>query len=215
MNILIADDEPDMRKILRLYLEREGFRTSLASDGEEALKILLEKRMDLAVLDWMMPGMDGIAVCREIRRLNIPVKVLMLTAKGESRDEVRGLTCGADDYLRKPFDIQVLLLRIRKLCRGERILSCGEIEMNQDTGRVLRGGQEVALTRTEYELLRLFLLNQRVVLSRERILDGIWGQDFEGDARTVDTYIKRLRGKLGSGVISTRIGLGYVMERQP
>lgn len=212
MNILIAEDDSDMRKILRLYLEREGFRVETAENGEQAVRLLSERSFDLALLDWMMPVQDGISACREIRSLGIPVKILMLTAKGETADEIAGLSCGADDYLRKPFDIKVLLLRIRKLCRGEEVLRCGEISLNQSTGEVRRGERLAELTRTEYELLRYFMRNQRIVLSREQILNEIWGMDFEGDVRTVDTAIRRLRGKIGADAVRTLVGRGYIME---
>lgn len=211
MHILIAEDDLDMQKILRLYLQKDGFEVSTVSNGREAVDFLAEKQVDLVIMDWMMPVQDGIRTCREIRLLRIPVKILMLTAKGENEEEIQGLSCGADDYLRKPFDIQVLLLRIRKLCRTENVLSCRDILLNPDTMEVTRQGQQVSLTKTEYELLKFFLSNQRRVLTREILLDHIWGVDYEGDARTVDTTIRRLRKKIGEDTIQTRIGLGYVM----
>lgn len=211
MHILIAEDDPDMQKILGLYLQKDGFEVSTVSNGKDAVDFLAENRVDLVILDWMMPVQDGIRACREIRQLRIPVKILMLTAKGENEDEIQGLRCGADDYLRKPFDIQVLLLRIRKLCQMENILSYQDIMLNPDTMEVTKQGQRVVLTKTEYELLKFFLANQRRVLSRELLLDHIWGMDFEGDARTVDTNIRRLRKKIGENMIQTRVGLGYVM----
>lgn len=211
MHILIAEDDPDMQKILGLYLQKDGFEVSTVSNGKDAVDFLAENRVDLVILDWMMPVQDGIRACREIRQLHIPVKILMLTAKGENEDEIQGLRCGADDYLRKPFDIQVLLLRIRKLCQMENILSYQDIMLNPDTMEVTKQGQRVVLTKTEYVLLKFFLANQRRVLSRELLLDHIWGMDFEGDARTVDTNIRRLRKKIGENMIQTRVGLGYVM----
>lgn len=211
MHILIAEDDLDMQKILRLYLQKDGFKVSMVSNGREAVDFLAENQVDLVILDWMMPVQDGIQTCREIRLLHIPVKILMLTAKGENEEEIQGLSCGADDYLRKPFDIQVLLLRIRKLCRTENVLSCQDILLNPDTMEVTRQGHQVSLTKTEYELLKFFLSNQRRVLTREILLDHIWGVDYEGDARTVDTAIRRLRKKIGEDTIQTRIGLGYVM----
>lgn len=211
MHILIAEDDLDMQKILRLYLQKDGFKVSTVSNGREAVDFLAENQVDLVILDWMMPVQDGIQSCREIRLLHIPVKILMLTAKGENEEEIQGLSCGADDYLRKPFDIQVLLLRIRKLCRAENILSCQDILLNPDTMEVTRQEQRISLTKTEYELLKFFLSNQRRVLTREILLDRIWGVDYEGDVRTVDTTIRRLRKKIGEDTIQTRIGLGYVM----
>lgn len=212
MHILIAEDDADMQKILRLYLQKDGFEVSLASNGKEAVQFLLEHPADLVILDWMMPVQDGIQTCRQIRRLQIPTRILMLTAKSQEEDEVEGLSCGADDYLRKPFHIQVLLLRVRKLCRAENVMRCGDILLNPDTMEVTRQGSRLMLTRIEYELLKMFLSNQRRILSREMLLDHVWGMDYAGDVRTVDTAVRRLRKKIGEDKIQTRIGLGYSME---
>lgn len=211
MHILIAEDNPDMQKILKLYLQKDGFEVSIVSNGREAIDFLSENQADLVIMDWMMPIQDGIQTCREIRLLHIPIKILMLTAKGDDEDEIQGLTCGADDYLRKPFDIQILLLRIRKLCHAENVLSYQDILLNPDTMEVTKQGQKIILTKTEYELLKYFLSNQRRVLTREILLDYIWGMDYVGDIRTVDTNIRRLRKKIGEDMIQTRVGLGYVM----
>ena len=247
MHILIAEDHPDLRKILTLYLQKEGSitsrkrgvsRLSVVSNGQEAITYLMERcglkkeaknnlgltfskspsshapatLPDLLILDWMMPVQDGIQTCREIRALNLPIKILMLTAKGETEHEILGLTSGADDYVRKPFDIKVLLLRIKKLCRLEGILCCGDISLNQETFEVRKGNTRLALTKTEYEMLRYFLSNQRITLTREQLLNHVWGMDFEGDSRTVDTHIRRLRRKIGEEYIKTRIGIGYVIS---
>ena len=238
MHILIAEDHPDLRKILTLYLQKEGYQVSVVSNGQEAITYLMERcglkkeaknnlgltfskspsshapatLPDLLILDWMMPVQDGIQTCREIRALNLPIKILMLTAKGETEHEILGLTSGADDYVRKPFDIKVLLLRIKKLCRLEGILCCGDISLNQETFEVRKGNTRLALTKTEYEMLRYFLSNQRITLTREQLLHHVWGMDFEGDSRTVDTHIRRLRRKIGEEYIKTRIGIGYVIS---
>ena len=238
MHILIAEDHPDLRKILTLYLQKEGYQVSVVSNGQEAITYLMERcglkkeaknnlgltfskspsshapatLPDLLILDWMMPVQDGIQTCREIRALNLPIKILMLTAKGETEHEILGLTSGADDYVRKPFDIKVLLLRIKKLCRLEGILCCGDISLNQETFEVRKGNTRLALTKTEYEMLRYFLSNQRIILTREQLLNQVWGMDFEGDSRTVDTHIRRLRRKIGEEYIKTRIGIGYVIS---
>lgn len=212
MHILIAEDDLDMQKILTLYLQKEGYQVSAVSNGRDAIAFLESHPVDLVLLDWMMPIQDGLVTCQEIRLMNLPAKILMLTAKGQNRDEIAGLSCGADDYLRKPFDIEVLLLRIKKLCRTENILCFKDIVLNQDTMEVTQGNKKVTLTKTEYELLRYFLGNQRIVLSRDMLLDRVWGMDFEGDARTVDTHIRRLRKKIGEDYIRTRVGMGYVME---
>lgn len=211
MNILIAEDEADMQKILRLYLQKEGYHVDTVSDGKAAVRFLTEHHVDLLVLDWMMPVQDGIRTCQEIRALHLPVKILMLTARGENEHEILGLSCGANDYMRKPFDIQILLLRIKKLCNLEGILKYQDITLNQDTFEVRKGGEIITLTRTEYDLLRYFLSNQRMILTRDQLLDHIWGMDFEGDMRTVDTHVRRLRKKIGGESIRTRIGMGYVM----
>lgn len=211
MHILIAEDDLDMQKILRLYLKKEGFEVSIVSNGKEAIDFLSEHQADLVIMDWMMPVQDGIQTCSEIRLLHIPTKILMLTAKGQNEDEIQGLTCGADDYLRKPFDIQILLLRIRKLCQSENIMSYRDVLLNPDTMEVTKQGEKLLLTKTEYELLKFFLSNQRRILTRELLLDHIWGMDYDGDIRTVDTTIRRLRKKIGEDMIQTRIGLGYVM----
>lgn len=211
MHILIAEDDTDMQKILKLYLQKDGYVVSVVSNGKEAIAFLSEHVVDLVLLDWMMPIQDGIQTCRDIRQLHIPTKILMLTAKGENEDEVQGLTCGADDYLRKPFDIQVLLLRIRKLCQTEDILSYQDILLNPQTMEVTKNWERISLTKTEYELLKFFLVNQRRILSRDMLLDHIWGMDYEGDIRAVDTAIRRLRKKIGENVIQTKIGLGYIL----
>lgn len=211
MNILIAEDDPDMQKILALYLKKEGYDVDTVSDGQAAVQYLAKHGADLVLLDWMMPVQDGIETCRQIRDLNIPVKILMLTAKGENKHEITGLSCGADDYMRKPFDIQILLLRIKKLCNLEGVLRFRDISLNQNTFEAKKGDSPLVLTRIEFGLLCFFLRNQRMILTREQLLNNIWGMDFEGDIRTVDTHIRRLRKKIGEDYIRTRIGIGYVM----
>ena len=214
MNILIAEDDPDMQKILALYLKKEGYDVDTVSDGQAAVQYLAKHGADLVLLDWMMPVQDGIETCRQIRDLNIPVKSLMLTAKGENKHEITGLSCGADDYMRKPFDIQILLLRIKKLCNLEGVLRFRDISLNQNTFEAKKGDSPLVLTRIEFGLLCFFLRNQRMILTREQLLNNIWGMDFEGDIRTVDTHIRRLRKKIGEDYIRTRIGIGYVMGEQ-
>lgn len=145
MHILIVEDDLDMQKILKLYLQKEGFIVSIVSNGQDAIEFLSENHVHLVIMDWMMPLMDGIQTCREIRLLQIPTKILMLTAKGDNEDEIKGLTCGADDYLRKPFNIQILLLRIRKLCRAENLLSFQDIRLNPDTMEVTKHGERIIL----------------------------------------------------------------------
>lgn len=212
MRILIAEDERDMQKILALYLKKEGYEVEVASDGRAALQYLTSQSFDLVLLDWMMPIMNGIEVCHEVRKLNIPIKILMLTAKTENGHEFTGLSSGADDYLRKPFDIKILLLRIKKLCRQEDTLRCGELTVNQENYEALKQGVRLTLTKKEYELLCYFVQNQRITLTRDQILNHVWGMDYDGDARTVDTHIRRLRGKIGENYIKTCVGIGYALE---
>lgn len=212
MKILIAEDDPDMQKILVMYLRREGYDVVAVSDGFEALEYLTENRTDLAILDWMMPRQSGIDVCRQVREYKIPVKILMLTAKSGSEDEIAGLSCGADEYMHKPFDPRILLLRIRKLLSLEHALTCSELTLNQNTMNVTLAGESVKLTKKEYELLRCLMLNRNIILSRETLLEQVWGADYDGDDRTVDTHIRRLRGKIGGQFIVTHVGLGYSLE---
>lgn len=212
MKILIAEDDSAMQKILRLYLEKEGYQVAVADNGKEALSYLEENTVDLLVLDWMMPVRNGIEVCKEIRMLGLPIKILMLTARSENSHEIQGLSCGADDYLRKPFDMKILLLRIKKLCHQEQVLRCGNLTMNQETFEVKRGESKLTLTKTEFELLRYFMINAGITLTREQLLDRVWGPDYDGDMRTVDTHVRRLRAKIGGECIKTSVGTGYLME---
>ena len=211
MKILIAEDDDNMCKILKLYLQKEGYEVECVSDGEDVLNYFEHKKADLLLLDWMMPKKDGIETCKELRLMKIPVKIIMLTAKTTADNEYQGLSIGSDDYIRKPFDIKVLLLRIKKLCHVEKMLRFKDISMNQDTHEVYIGDRLIDLTRKEFELLLYFLMNQNLVLSREKILDSVWGIDYDGDVRTVDTHIRRLRKKIGDSYIQTIFGKGYIM----
>lgn len=211
MKILIAEDDERMRNILKLYLQKEGWETACVSNGEEVLDYFERNKADLLLLDWMMPKLDGIETCRALRLMEIPVKIIMLTAKTTADQEYQGLLTGADDYIRKPFDMKVLLLRIKKLCGGEETLHFRDISFRQDSHEVYVGGQRIGLTKKEADLLLYFLNNQDLVLSRERILDAVWGMGYEGDIRTVDTHIRRLRKKLGDACIQTVFGMGYRM----
>lgn len=212
MKLLIAEDEPDMQKILRLYLEREGYQVTAASDGKQAFDLLCAEPFDLLIADWMMPLMDGIALCKEVRAYALPLKIILLTAKGTAADEIEGLACGADDYIKKPFEPKILLLRIRKLFQMDRMLTCGALRMDRQTGAVHLGREELRLTQKELLLLRLFLTNRGTTLTRELLLDRVWGEEYDGDERTLDTHIRRLRAKIGRAYITTFVGLGYRME---
>ncbi|MDT2814575.1 response regulator transcription factor [Vagococcus carniphilus] len=212
MKILLAEDDLNMQKILKIYLEKEGYQLTIASDGEEALDYIVSENFDLAILDWMMPKKDGMELCEDIRRMAIPIKILMLTAKNTSIDELKSLTAGADEYISKPFEMPVLLIRIKKLVRGENVLKNGALSLNIETFEVRENLQGIDLTRKEYDLLHYFMSNIDITLSREQILDNVWGIDYEGDTRTVDTHVKRLRKKLSEDYIETKVRLGYVMR---
>ena len=211
MQILIAEDELPMQKILRLYLEKENYTVETASDGEQALALACSHRFDLILLDWMLPKLEGVEVCRQLRAYGIGAKILMLTARAEIADEFAGLSCGADDYVKKPFDLAILMLRIKKLLHSEGLLICGGLSLNRQTGEVRLAQECLSLTKKEYELLSLFMQNKGATLSREMLLERIWGINYDGDERTLDTHIRRLRSKIGEGYIQTQVGLGYRM----
>lgn len=211
MRILIAEDEAGMQKILRLYLEKAGYQVEVAGDGEAAVQLACSRHFDLVLLDWMMPRLSGIEVCKQLRLYGSPAKILMLTARGESADELAGLSGGADDYVKKPFEPAILLLRIQKLLQTERLVTCGALSLNRQTHLVSRGGVPVELTRKEYDLLCALMCSQNQVVPRESLLTQVWGMDYDGDERTLDTHIRRLRGKIGEDYILTQVGLGYKM----
>jgi two-component system phosphate regulon response regulator PhoB len=202
--VLIVEDDPSLSTLLRYNIEKEGFRVSEAHDGEEALLQVDELQPDLVVLDWMLPKVSGIEVCRRLRTRvetkNLPV--IMLTARGEDADRVRGLDTGADDYLTKPFSMTELLARIRAVLRrirpalAEDVVSFGDISIDRSSHRVRRAGRDIHLGPTEYKLLDHFLSHPGRVFSREQLLDAVWGSGVYVDARTVDVHIGRLRKAL-------------------
>lgn len=212
MKILIAEDELAMQKILALYLQKEGYEIALASNGQEALEKLYDGRFDLVVLDWMMPQLSGIEVCKEIRRLELPLKVLMLTAKSETEDELLGLDRGADDYIRKPFDPRILMMRIKKLLPEEEVLNYTGLTVYPKRSEVKLGEQTIPLSQKELGLLVYFMANPGIILSREKLLAYVWGNDYEGDDRTLDTHVRRLRRKIGEEWIQTHRGMGYALR---
>ncbi|HBF4559852.1 TPA: response regulator transcription factor [Clostridioides difficile] len=211
MNILIADDEISMLNILCAYFKKENFNVFTAKNGEEALDIFYENKIDLAILDWMMPIIDGIEVCKEIKE-NSNTKVLMLTAKSQSEDEIEALNIGADEYIKKPFDPRVLIIRAKKLINYKNTINIKDLKIDFGSSKVFKGDKELLLTKKELELIRCLINNKGIVLSREKLLDLVWGLDYEGDFRTVDTHIRRLRVKIGEDTIKTYRGLGYSLE---
>ncbi|MCK5624101.1 MAG: phosphate regulon transcriptional regulator PhoB [Alphaproteobacteria bacterium] len=222
--ILIVEDEAALSTLLAYNLEKEGFTVRVAADGEQALEALAEEPPDLVLLDWMLPHVSGIEICRRIRRdpetRDLPV--IMLTAKGEEADRIRGLDTGADDYVTKPFSPAELVARVRALLRrarpaiGADELTAGDIVMDLAAHRVHVGGVEVELGPTEFKLLRHFMEHPGRVYSRDRILDAVWGRDVHVEDRTVDVHIGRLRKALraatGRDPIRTVRGAGYSLE---
>jgi two-component system phosphate regulon response regulator PhoB len=203
-SVLIAEDESALVTLLRYNLEREGYRVLEAQDGEEALLVAAEEKPDLVLLDWMLPQLSGIEVCRRLRgrqeTRNVPI--IMLTARGEESDRIRGLDTGADDYLTKPFSMTELLARLRAVMRrirpslAEDVVQVGDIEMDRSAHRVRRNGKEIHLGPTEYKLLDHLIQHPGRVFSREQLLDAVWGSDVYVEARTVDVHVGRLRKAL-------------------
>ena len=217
--ILIADDEERMRLLVRDYLVRDGYTVLEAADGEAALDLFYADRdIALIILDVMMPKMDGLEVLREIRSSS-PIPVILLTARGDERDELLGFDIGADEYIAKPFSPRILLARVGALLRrtgstATENLSAGGITLDISAHQATAGGRPVELSVKEFELLQYFMENQGRALSREMILDHVWNYDYFGDARTIDTHVKKLRSKLGEQGqhIRTIWGLGYKFD---
>jgi two-component system, OmpR family, response regulator MprA len=228
MRILVVDDERAVRESLRRALQLEGYEVELAADGGEALRRLAipQDEPDAVVLDVLMPGIDGLEVCRRLRRRGRTVPVLMLTARDEVEARVAGLDAGADDYVVKPFALEELLARLRALLRrttngaagGGGVLRFADLELDPGTREVRRGDEPIELTRTEFALLELFLLNPRQVLTRTLIFERVWGYDFGPGSNSLDVYVGYLRRKTEAGgrprLIQTVRGVGYAL-REP
>ena len=218
--ILIVDDEQRMRKLDRDYMIREGYVVLEAANGRQALEIFhSDAKVSLIILDVMMPEMDGWQVCSDIRKTS-KVPIIMLTAKSDERDELRGFELGVDEYVTKPFSPRTLSARVNAILRRtlgnavEKNLSAGGIEMDKSAHIVTIDGKPVDLSFKEFELLQYFMENNGIALSRERILNSVWNYDYYGDARTIDTHVKKLRSKLGdkASLIKTVWGIGYKFE---
>ncbi|MEW2358918.1 response regulator transcription factor [Spirillospora sp. NPDC029432] len=229
--ILVVDDEPAVRESLASSLEFEGYRVGAAADGLLALESVEREAPDLVVLDVLMPRMDGLTTCRRLRAQGATMPVLMLTARDMVGDRVTGLDAGADDYLAKPFELDELLARVRALLRRsamaapaaaptgrgpQEVLAFDDLRMNTLTREVTRAGRPLELTRTEYMLLEMFLLHPRQVLTREQILETVWGFDFEPASNSLDVYVMYLRRKTEAGglprLVHTVRGVGYVLR---
>ena len=220
-HVLVVDDDEEIRASLRRGLAFEGFKVTLAADGEEALHSIRDQRPDLAVLDIMMPGLDGLEVVRRLRLADEQLPVIMLTARDAVPDRVTGLEAGADDYLVKPFAFSELLARIRVRLRRrepgeERELQFADLRLDTAGREAWRGGRAIALTTTKYELLRLFLLHPRQVLTRNQIYERVWGYEFVGESKVIEVYVRYLREKLETAgeprLIQTVRGAGYVLR---
>ena len=217
--ILVVDDEQRMRKLVRDFLVREDFQVMEAADGESAVDIFLsEKNIDLVILDVMIPKMDGWQVCREIRQYS-KVPIIMLTARGSENDELLGFELGVDEYISKPFSPKILVARVQAILRRayasmEDMIEYGGISLNRSAHEVMIDGKKIDLSYKEFELLAYFMENKDIALSRERILNHVWDYDYFGDARTIDTHVKKLRSKMGAkgDYIKTIWGMGYKFE---
>ncbi len=222
--ILIIEDDQAIVRVLKRTLTYEGYQVDAAYDGEEGINLYKKIKPDLLILDWMLPGMDGLEVCDRLRAAEEMVPILMLTAKDNTQDRVFGLDAGVDDYMVKPFELEELTARVRALLRRTKsdrstVLSFADLKLNTSTRMAERGEREITLTAKEYDLLDLFLRHPRQVLTREVIFDRVWGYDFGGESNVLDVYIRYLRQKMEEKgeprLIFTVRGVGYVLRETP
>lgn len=220
LKILVVDDESRMRKLVKDFLIKSNYEVVEAEDGVKALDIFFEHNdIALVILDVMMPNMDGWNVCREIRAYS-KVPIIMLTAKADERDELQGFELGVDEYISKPFSPKILVARVEAILRrtnqhaADEVLEAGGIVINKAAHIVTIDGQQIELSYKEFELLSYFMENRGLALSREKILNSVWNYDYFGDARTIDTHVKKLRSKMGEkgNLIKTIWGMGYKLE---
>ena len=220
LKVLVVDDESRMRKLVRDFLVKDGYSVVEAADGEEAVDIFMsDKDISLIILDVMMPKLDGYGVAEEVRKMS-DVPIIMLTAKSDEKDELRGFDLGIDEYITKPFSPRILVARVEAVLRRTQtdaeanVITVDGIEMDIAAHQVKVDGTPIELSYKEFELLNYFLQNRGVALSREKILNNVWNYDYFGDARTIDTHVKKLRSKLGSkgDYIKTIWGMGYKFE---
>jgi two-component system OmpR family response regulator len=218
--VLVVDDEPNIADVVSMALRHQGFAVQTAGDGQAALRAADSFRPHLIVLDIMLPDMEGFEVARRLGERRAEIPIIFLTARDSTRDKVRGLTSGGDDYMTKPFSLEELLARVRNVLRragddGSARLAFEDLELDEDTREVMRGGAQIELTATEFRLLAYLMRNPRRVLTRAQILDHVWEYDFGGDARVLETYISYLRKKLnahGPPLIHTARGIGYALR---
>jgi len=221
LRILIVEDEKQMAMFIEMELTHEGYEADISYNGIDALEKIQKNKYDLIILDIMLPGLNGIEVCRKVREsYNMPI--IMLTAKSDVKDKVKGLDMGANDYLTKPFAIEELLARIRVIQRNNTSvciydeIKFKDVVLNNSTHQVMRSGKKINLTKKEYDLLETLLINKNIVLSREQLIEKIWGYDYEGDTNVVDVFIRYLRSKIDDDfqdkLITTVRGVGYVIN---
>ena len=219
--ILVVEDEEKLAKFVQLELSYEGYEVSVAHDGLSGLMAARDQTPDLIILDWMMPGLSGVEVCRRLRQTGTATPVILLTAKDEVSDRVEGLDAGADDYVVKPFSIEELLARVRAHLRrtepqDAEVLVFGDLTLDRRSREVRRGQRPIELTAKEFDLLDYLMTNPRQVLTRDRILEQVWGYDFMGDSNIIEVYVRYLRLKLEaegeSRLIQTMRGVGYVLR---
>jgi DNA-binding response OmpR family regulator len=220
-HILLVEDEIKLARFIELELQSEGYRVTVAHDGMSGLSLVRESEPDLAILDWMMPGLTGVELCRRLRSTGIKIPVILLTAKDEVGDRVTGLDAGADDYLVKPFSIEELLARIRAHLRRTQetdtdLLQFEDLSLNRRTREVHRGQRSIDLTAKEFDLLQYLMSHPRQVFTRDQILENIWGYDFLGDSNIIEVYVRYLRLKLEQDsekrLIHTARGVGYSLR---
>jgi DNA-binding response OmpR family regulator len=224
ITILIIEDEKQIARFLELELKHEGYAVEIEYDGRGGLNRVEEKELGLVLLDIMLPGINGMEVCRRIRQFS-EVPVIMLTARDETTDKVMGLDIGANDYVTKPFEIEELLARIRAVLRNKnhsgqlkKNLAAGDLKMDMEKRQVSRGNENIDLTKKEYDLLEYLLRNKGIVLTRDQILENVWGYDYAGDTNVVDVYIRYLRSKMDdehdTRLIQTVRGVGYILREE-
>jgi DNA-binding response OmpR family regulator len=222
-HILLVEDEIKLARFIELELESEGYRVSVAHDGMSGLSLARESEPDLAILDWMLPGLTGVELCRRLRATGSKVPVILLTARDEVGDRVTGLDAGADDYVVKPFSIEELLARIRSHLRrtqttDEDLLQFEDLSLNRRTREVFRGQRSIDLTAKEFELLQYLMSHPRQVFTRDQIIENVWGYDFLGDSNIIEVYVRYLRLKLEEKdekrLIHTSRGVGYSLREQ-
>lgn len=222
LRVLIVEDDPHISELISLYIEKEGFQAICAEDGEIGLSLYFDNSPDFIILDIMLPEMDGWEVCQAIRRDNPDIPIIMLTGKGESYDKIRGLTIGADDYIVKPFDPNELIARVKAVMRRtnsinlKELITLPDLVINMSEYKATYKNKELLMPPKEMELLYFLSLNPNQVFTRQQLLDKIWGYDYDGDPRTIDVHIKRIREKIepesDSWALKTIRGIGYKLE---